>query len=121
LTIANDGANHNAQQKFDFSFEEEDAVDGMKRLIVDEVNSFRAEVRRAARGGASQVRRQDSLPVPTRDEIIASPAVANDEGHTSSFAANPAGATQGQERSGSPMMEDPGAALERELAGSVAR
>lgn len=32
-------------QPFDFSFEEEDAIDGMKGLIVQEVNSFRAAVR----------------------------------------------------------------------------
>jgi serine/threonine protein kinase len=45
-------------QKFDFSFEEEDSIDGMKRLIVDEVNGFRAEVRAQARA-ASQMRRQE--------------------------------------------------------------
>lgn len=47
-----------SRQPFDFSFEEEDNIDGMKRLIVDEVNSFRAEVRAQARA-AGQVRRQD--------------------------------------------------------------
>lgn len=45
-------------QKFDFSFEEEDSIDGMKKLIVEEVNAFRAEVRAQARA-ASQIRRQD--------------------------------------------------------------
>jgi hypothetical protein len=45
-------------QKFDFSFEEEDSIDGMKNLIVEEVNAFRAEVRAQARA-ASQMRRQD--------------------------------------------------------------
>lgn len=145
-------------QPFDFSFEEEDGVDGMKRLIVDEVNSFRAEVRAHARGGG-QVRRQDrcvpsspypsapslacfdhtfspavhsshaperenaltpppSLPIPTRDEIIASPVgdFAPANGATSAF-----GAPSGQARESSPVMEDPSAQLERELAGSVAR
>lgn len=43
-------------QKFDFSFEEEDSIDGMKRLIVEEVNAFRAEVRAQARA-AAQIRR----------------------------------------------------------------
>jgi hypothetical protein len=45
-------------QKFDFSFEEEDSIDGMKKLIVDEVNMFRAEVRAQSRA-AGQIRRQD--------------------------------------------------------------
>jgi serine/threonine protein kinase len=45
-------------QKFDFGFEEEDTIEGMKKLIVEEVNSFRAEVRVQARA-AGQVRRQD--------------------------------------------------------------
>jgi mitogen-activated protein kinase 7 len=46
-------------QKFDFGFEEEDTIEGMKRLIVEEVNSFRAEVRAQARAAANQIRRQD--------------------------------------------------------------
>ena len=45
-------------QIFDFSFEEEDSIEGMKKLIVQEVNSFRAEVRAQART-AGQIRRQD--------------------------------------------------------------
>lgn len=45
-------------QIFDFSFEEEDSIEGMKRLIIDEVNTFRAEVRAQARAAGS-VRRQD--------------------------------------------------------------
>lgn len=45
-------------QKFDFSFEEEDSIEGMKKLIVEEVNSFRKEVRAQARA-AGQIRRQD--------------------------------------------------------------
>jgi mitogen-activated protein kinase 7 len=49
---------HVIVQKFDFSFEEEDSIDGMKKLIVAEVNAFRAEVRAQARA-AGQIRRQD--------------------------------------------------------------
>ena len=45
-------------QKFDFGFEEEDTIDGMKKLIIEEVNSFRAEVRAQARA-AGQIRRQE--------------------------------------------------------------
>lgn len=48
----------NAIQKFDFSFEEEDSIEGMKKLIVEEVSSFRKEVRAQARA-AGQIRRQD--------------------------------------------------------------
>ena len=48
----------NFEQKFDFGFEEEDTIEGMKKLIVEEVNSFRAEVRAHARA-AGQIRRQD--------------------------------------------------------------
>ena len=49
---------HESTYKFDFSFEEEDSIDGMKRLIVEEVNSFRALVRSQARA-AGQMRRQE--------------------------------------------------------------
>jgi hypothetical protein len=45
-------------QKFDFSFEEEDSIEGMKRLIIEEVQSFRAEVRAQARA-TGQIKRQD--------------------------------------------------------------
>lgn len=49
---------HDCKQKFDFGFEEEDTIEGMKKLIIGEVNSFRAEVRQQARS-AGQMRRQD--------------------------------------------------------------
>jgi hypothetical protein len=42
------------QQKFDFFFEEEDSIEGMKKLIVEEVNLFRAEVRAAARSSQNR-------------------------------------------------------------------
>lgn len=45
-------------QTFDFSFEEEDSIEGMKKLIVEEVRSFRREVRNQARA-STQFRRQD--------------------------------------------------------------
>ena len=75
----------------------------MKKLIVTEVNAFRAEVRAQARA-AGQIRRQDrfagfschyaksthtvfSLPIPTRDEILSSPVqeYGPHHGATSSF------------------------------------
>jgi mitogen-activated protein kinase 7 len=46
-------------QKFDFGFEEEETIDGMKKLIVDEIAQFRQEVRGQARGD-SGTKRQDS-------------------------------------------------------------
>lgn len=45
-------------QPFDFGFEEEDSIEGMKRLIVEEVQNFRAEVRQQARGSGA-IRRTD--------------------------------------------------------------
>ena len=52
------GVTDDCEQKFDFGFEEEESIEGMKKLIVEEVNSFRAEVRAHARA-AGQIRRQD--------------------------------------------------------------
>jgi hypothetical protein len=46
-------------QKFDFGFEEEDTIEGMKKLIVDEVAQFRQEVRGQAKAGAV-TKRQDT-------------------------------------------------------------
>jgi len=46
-------------QKFDFAFEEEESMDGMKRMIVDEVNAFRSMVRQQARA-AGNAKRQDT-------------------------------------------------------------
>lgn len=119
-------------QKFDFAFEEEDTIDGMKKMIVEEVNSFRAEVRQQARS-ASNMRRQDrfvlmylsqrrhsadccdsnpSLPIPSRDEIIASPV--QEHGPVSGATSGYTGSTGRPQ--GSPVMDDPSAELDRELA-----
>ncbi|KAG6837825.1 hypothetical protein H0H93_016193 [Arthromyces matolae] len=101
------------EKKFDFGFEEEDSIEGMKKLIVEEVNNFRAEVRAQARA-SGQIRRQDSLPIPSREEILNSPIQEHGPMHgaTSSFTA-PAG-----NRPRSPIMDDPSEELERELAGT---
>jgi len=103
------------RSKFDFAFEEEESMDGMKRMIVDEVNAFRTMVRAQARA-AGQAKRQDTLPVPTRDEIIASPVRENavQGGGTSSFSAD----QNNEMRTASPIMDDPSEELERELAGT---
>ncbi|KAJ7207878.1 kinase-like domain-containing protein [Mycena pura] len=99
------------ESKFDFSFEEENSIEGMMQLIVDEVNAFRAEVRTHART-AGQVRRQDSLPIPSRDDIINSPVQEYGPFHgtTSGFT------TPNDLRPLTPIMDDPSEELERELA-----
>jgi len=96
--------------KFDFAFEEEDTIEGMKNLIVEEVKSFRTEVRAQARA-AGRVRSQDSLPIPSRDEIINSPIQSHGpiDGATSSY-------TAPDRHASSPVMDDPSEQLERELA-----
>ncbi|KAG8930921.1 Mitogen-activated protein kinase [Tulasnella sp. 418] len=98
--------------KFDFAFEEEESMEGMKKMIVDEVNSFRSMVRQQARA-ATLGKGGANLPLPSRDEIISSPVVENapHNGGTSSFTATGA-------REGSPNLEDPSVELERELAGT---
>lgn len=44
-------------QACDFTFEEENSIEGMKKLIVYEVSDFRAHVRSQSR--AAQAKRQD--------------------------------------------------------------
>jgi len=99
--------------KFDFSFEEEDSIDGMKKLIVEEVNLFRSEVRSAARSNQNR-----QLAIPTRDDIVASPIRedAPPDGITSGYYTPQQGSVA--RRPASPVMDDPSAELERELAGT---
>jgi mitogen-activated protein kinase 7 len=104
----------------------------MKKLIIDEVNSFRTEVRAQARA-AGQVRRQDryvsccrfhplaqwtdaptySLPIPSREEIINSPMQEHGPFHGTT-----SGYTAPNALPPSPTMDDPSGELERELAGT---
>ncbi|KAF8518203.1 kinase-like domain-containing protein [Gautieria morchelliformis] len=99
---------------FDFGFEDEESIEGMKKLIVEQVNNFRALVRSHARA-AGQARRQESLPIPTRDDIISSPVTehAPVNGATSGFTAS-----DKISRTSSPILDDPSEELERELAGT---
>jgi len=104
--------------KFDFGFEAVDEVEGMKQLILSEVKSFREEVRQRAR--AHQPRRQESLPVPSREELQkASPTDA--QGGQLIGASSGIIQGGGEAASGalpdSQLMEDPSDALERELQG----
>jgi len=68
---------------------------------------LRRLVRTQAR--AQQAKRQDTLPIPSREEIINSPI--KEDGTTSSFTFPPSST----ESHGSPVMEDPSQDLEREL------
>ncbi|KAG8883984.1 Mitogen-activated protein kinase [Tulasnella sp. 331] len=98
--------------KFDFAFEEEESMEGMKKMIVDEVNSFRSMVRAQARAAAGG--KGNDLSIPSREDIISSPLVerAPSNGATSSFTAQPG------VQPNSPIMEDPSDQLEKELAGT---
>lgn len=60
---------------------------------------------------------EHSLPMPTRDDIANSPVqeYAPHDGTTSGYTAHPADAANAARRA-SPIMEDPSADLERELA-----
>ena len=76
------------ERTFDFAFEKEDSTEGMRRLIVEEVEQFRRMVRPPPLGTAgtpaaaaavpaairsgpgAQSDGAGSLPVPTRDEIM---------------------------------------------------
>ncbi|KAL7007971.1 mitogen activated protein kinase 2 [Cystobasidiomycetes sp. EMM_F5] len=89
---------------FDFSFEAEDTTEGMRNLIVHEVRAFRRMVRTPpAQRQDSGSKKAEALPVPSRDEIMASPttqAVINDEREMITA---------------TPVDEDPAASLEREI------
>jgi len=87
----------------------------MKKLIVDEVNLFRAEVRAVARSNQSR-----NLSIPTRDEIVSSPihGDAPPDGATSSYYSGQTPLPGGARRPPSPVIDDPSAELERELAGT---
>lgn len=110
------------ESKFDFAFEEEDDIEGMKRLIVEEVNAFRSEVRAQARA-ASRAPRLERLPIPSREEIMSSPVKEHGPmpGATSSFTIPQVMGIGGGAGAGvrppSPVIDDPSAELERELAG----
>ena len=53
-------------QPFDFGFEEEESIEGMKRLIVEKVNEFRNLVRSHARAAGQARGRADRLVYPPR-------------------------------------------------------
>ncbi|TFK75471.1 kinase-like protein [Pluteus cervinus] len=96
--------------KFDFSFEEEDSIPGMKNLIIKEVENFQEE-RIAQAQAAGQIRRHDSLPIPSREEIQASPVTEHGP-----FPGATSGYTRAQARPVSPVYDDPSEDLDRQLA-----
>lgn len=110
----------------------------MKKLIVEEVNLFRSEVRAAARSNTNRqwvsqfqfirlivicLLSQCRLSIPLRDDIVASPIRdgAPIDGATSGYYSGhtpqQGGAGAGH-RPASPVIDDPSADLERELAGT---
>ncbi|KAG6876978.1 hypothetical protein C0992_011161 [Termitomyces sp. T32_za158] len=91
-------------KKVDFEFEVEDSIEGMKELIIEEVNSFRAEVRSQARM-FGQLRRLESLPIPSREEILSS-SQQEDESQQDPASVNP-------------IMLDPSEEFERELLETI--
>ncbi|PWZ02596.1 putative mitogen-activated protein kinase MpkA [Testicularia cyperi] len=106
-------------RKFDFGFESVDDVEGMKRLILEEVKSFRTEVRRQARM-MQQPKRQESLPIPTREEIKRSSPTDEDYPHVLGASAGIIqGGTTTEHASGmlsdAQIMEEPAESFEREL------
>jgi mitogen-activated protein kinase 7 len=103
--------------KFDFGFEAVDDIEGMKHLILREVRSFREEVRGRAR--VAQPRRQETLPIPTREDIQASSPTENMQSMLGASSGLVQGGTATEMVSGqltdAQMMEDPSAAFEREI------
>ena len=61
-TLARDLTEYFIMQKFNFGFEEEDAVEGMTRLIINEVNTFRSMVRSQALTAAQSVGNYNGYP-----------------------------------------------------------
>ncbi|WFC95174.1 mitogen-activated protein kinase [Malassezia brasiliensis] len=124
--------------KFDFSFEQVDDIESMKKLILNEVISFRREVRLQAQARQQMLResqapessqyaqtaagdarltprRQDSLPVPSREEIErTTPEHAQfpQFGHD----AHAGGFTSNRVIGDGSTMEDPNESLERQLS-----
>lgn len=103
----------------------------MKKLIVEEVNQFRSEVRAAARPNQSRqwvpkprsgdnILISSRLSIPSRDDIVASPIRedAPPDGATSGYYSGQTPQGAGSRRAPSPIMDDPSAELERELAGT---
>ena len=118
--------------KFDFSFEQVDDIESMKKLILNEVISFRREVRLQAQARQQMLResqasestgnaqpavprRQDSLPVPSREEIE---RTTPDNAHFPQFGHDAQGAGLAPDRvigDGS-TLEDPHESLDRQLS-----
>ncbi|GAA6055335.1 hypothetical protein JCM3770_005292 [Rhodotorula araucariae] len=108
--------------RFDFGFEAEDSIEGMRALIVQEVEEFRRLVRPHMRAAPpapppSSSRRQDSAlpsgPPIAQREAFGAPAHGRDNYEAQYGRVGGAGG----EGEGGPVEEVPGWELERELAG----
>jgi len=63
--------------KFDFSFEAEEDVEGMRQLIIQEIRDFRRYVRQPTPSPGGP-KRTESLPIASRDEIMQTEAAQPD-------------------------------------------
>ncbi|TIB78704.1 hypothetical protein E3Q22_02457 [Wallemia mellicola] len=115
-------------ERFDFGFEVEDSLEGMKSAIVEEVKSFRKKVRTPVNVQQQQQAEQqrlmeeqaaahiqakeakESLPVPSREELSGNETPKDEL--TSSYTIPP----QANANDGSYVLDDPSEELERELA-----
>ncbi|KAH7099938.1 CMGC/MAPK/ERK protein kinase [Auriculariales sp. MPI-PUGE-AT-0066] len=100
---------------FDFGFEDENSMDGMKNLIVEEVMEFRRIVRQQAQPSQNKRPQEDGLAAPSRDDVIASPIhdQAPQNGGTSSYTLPTEPAIDPE--TDTPVMDNPTQDLEREL------
>ncbi|CAO1622151.1 unnamed protein product [Sympodiomycopsis kandeliae] len=111
------------QRKFDFGFESVDDVEGMKHLILKEVESFRNEVRGHHSSSLTReksVKRQESLPIPSREEIQKNSPTSEQhpQQQQQQQQQQVLGAESGiVQQGGMVYSEEPNQALERELGG----
>ncbi|CAD6568431.1 MAG: Mitogen-activated protein kinase [Cyphobasidiales sp. Tagirdzhanova-0007] len=89
---------------FNFSFEQEETTEGMRNMIVEEVRAFRRMVRMPpSQRQGSGPKKQETLPVPSRDEILSSPSGDNMVDDSK------------QKITASPIDENPAEGFEREI------
>ncbi|BGP48688.1 mitogen activated protein kinase 2 [Rhodotorula kratochvilovae] len=109
--------------RFDFGFEAEDSIEGMRALIVQEVEEFRRLVRPQMRPAPPPPRRQDSLPSGSGGAPAPPPIAGRDAlgAHVHERYEAQYGRVGGAGGEGGPVEEVPGMELERELAGQQGR
>ncbi|TIA87604.1 hypothetical protein E3P99_03091 [Wallemia hederae] len=132
-------------ERFDFGFEVEDSLEGMKSLIVEEVKSFRKKVRTPVGVQQQQQQQQqqqevekqrqaeqeiaaaqiqakeakESLPVPSREEINGNETPDSDLTSSYTIPQKGSGKEGAQSEEGNYVLDDPSEELERELASTT--